>query len=372
MYKSLQAGRAFAAIFVVLFHLGGAIAAEKYFDLQFFSIPFSFGDSGVNFFFVLSGFIILTAHYKDVYNPRKIGNYLEKRIIRIYPTYWIIFLVVYLIAISSSALHDTVPHDFFVLFKSLLLIPQDKILIGGTGAPVLIVAWTLQYEVLFYSFFSLIILGRIISTILGLSWLCIYLIYHGSSSLTFPLSFLAKDYILLFFLGMSISVICTNKSSAKNIKKPIIYFFIGACIFTFIALNKIFKTDFLSDFYTIIYGASSALMIFGLVKTEDSGQVIGGAKWLQILGDSSYALYLIHYPLISILCKLAMLINLKNFGVIGALISFIFIFIICIFTSVIFNLWIEKPVTKYLRIFISRIYPPTIKAAPADARPSQR
>ena len=35
MYKSLQACRAFAAILVVLYHLGLTISKEKYFGLDF-------------------------------------------------------------------------------------------------------------------------------------------------------------------------------------------------------------------------------------------------------------------------------------------------------------------------------------------------
>ena len=90
MYMSLQAGRAIAAILVVLYHLGGMIAVEKYFGQPIFGIPFSFGDAGVEFFFVLSGFIILTAHRKDISKPYRVISYLKKRIARIYTTYWII------------------------------------------------------------------------------------------------------------------------------------------------------------------------------------------------------------------------------------------------------------------------------------------
>ncbi|WP_323592438.1 hypothetical protein [Aliarcobacter butzleri] len=50
MYSSLQIGRAFAAVLVLLFHLGGIMSSERYFGISEFYIPFS---SGVEFFFVL-------------------------------------------------------------------------------------------------------------------------------------------------------------------------------------------------------------------------------------------------------------------------------------------------------------------------------
>ena len=134
-------GKAIAAILVLLYHLGIAISSDKYFGIGGFQTPFSFGNAGVEFFFVLSGFIIYFAHKQDLSQTGKLGIYAVKRFTRIYPTYWLIFLAVCLMAMPFPALRATIPHQFSSLIKALLLIPQDKAIVGGTGAPVLIVAW---------------------------------------------------------------------------------------------------------------------------------------------------------------------------------------------------------------------------------------
>lgn len=87
MYKSLQASRAVAAIMVLLFHMGATIALPKYFSNSAFDISGLFGKVAVQFFFVMSGFIILNAHRKDINKPERIYNYIFKRCVRIYPTY---------------------------------------------------------------------------------------------------------------------------------------------------------------------------------------------------------------------------------------------------------------------------------------------
>lgn len=347
MYKSLQTGRAIAAIFVVLFHLGGAIAAEKYFGNESFAIPFLFGGAGVEFFFVLSGFIILTAHWNDIGKPNNLASYLKKRIIRIYPTYWIVFISVFSMAAVSTAWRDTVPHDAFILLKSLLLIPQDTTIAGGTGAPIIIVAWTLQYEIFFYLCFALMIINRLLSTIVGLVIFYLYTKYSGISPLPFPLSFLASDYILLFIMGMSVSAACA--SGKIRLDKPAVYASVGALMFSLIALDTVLQTNLIKAHRTILYGLASSLIVFGLVQLEDNGLIIGKNRLIQILGDSSYALYLIHYPLISVLCKLSLMIQLNKLGAIGAAIAYIFIFSACLITAVAFHLWLEKPITAYFR-----------------------
>ena len=339
---------------VVLYHLGVALSAEKYFGITAFSIPFSFGGSaGVDFFFVLSGFIILTAHRNDIFQPHRLKNYIRKRLIRIYPTYWIIFLSVFFSAVASTALRNTVPDDFFIILKSLFLIPQ------ATGAPVIIVAWTLQYEMFFYLFFACLILNRGLSIIALLALSTIYFNYHGVPAIPFPLSFLSNDNILLFAMGMAASAACSSKRmSMKN--RPVFYTgigIVGVIIFLLLAFYTVAGKSYaftggiagIMARQNILYGLASGLIVFYLVKAEDKGRIIGGHGGLQLVGDSSYALYLIHYPLISMLCKLSLLIQLDKLGVIGALVAYVVIFGLCLISSAAFHLWIEKPVIAYLR-----------------------
>lgn len=347
MYKSLQAGRAIAAMLVVLFHLGGTIAADKYFGIKAFSIPFSFGRAGVEFFFVLSGFIILTAHRNDIFKPHKCASYIKKRLIRIYPTYWIIFSLVYLLAIASPVLRNTVPHDIFIIIKSLLLIPQNSNIVGGSGAPVISVAWTLQYEMVFYLFFALLIVSRWLALVVALAFLYLYVEYASVSPIIFPLSFLNSDLILLFVMGMAASIASTSAKVIAN--RPLFYVGIGVVMFLFIAFDTIIGANLLEERRIILYGLASSILIFGLVRAEDKDLVIGGHSWLQILGNSSYALYLLHYPLISILCKLSLVLQLEKLGLIGALSSYVVIFGMCLLSSVVFHLIIEKRVVAYLR-----------------------
>ncbi|MBP8197130.1 MAG: acyltransferase [Chromatiaceae bacterium] len=349
MYKSLQAARAFAAIFVVLFHLGGSIAAKDGFGFTWFSVPFSFGGAGVEFFFVLSGFIILTAHWNDISKPRRVGSYFRKRLIRIYPTYWIIFVAALFLSIISNAARGTVPYETLslindpaALLKALFLLPQAKYAL----APIILVAWTLHYEMFFYFCFSTLILSRWIAIALGILLLYTYILYMDVSRIPFPFSFLSKTYIFLFFMGMIVAFFCKSKRFATN--RPRVYVFLGAVMFFFISLDIVIGTHFLGNMRTISYGLASSLIIYGLVKTEDSGKAIGGHPLVQLLGDSSYALYLIHYPLIGFLCKLALLAHLNRIGITGAVICYLSIFTACIIISVAFHLRIEKPLIAYL------------------------
>lgn len=57
-FVALQAGRGFAALIVLLFHNALIFASDKYWNNEFYNGIFGFGHSGVEFFFVLSGFII--------------------------------------------------------------------------------------------------------------------------------------------------------------------------------------------------------------------------------------------------------------------------------------------------------------------------
>ena len=73
---------------VVLFHVTGTFF-ETY-NVSFLAGMFKFGGSGVDVFFVLSGFIITYANREYIGKPKNINQFFKKRAIRIFPIYWII------------------------------------------------------------------------------------------------------------------------------------------------------------------------------------------------------------------------------------------------------------------------------------------
>lgn len=355
MYKSLQSTRAIAAIIVVLYHLGGTISSSEYFGVKALSIPFSWGYAGVPFFFVLSGFIILYAHKNDIFKSEKLFNYLIKRFARIYPTYWIVFFCIFTLAVISSLIKHTnpqVPIDPIVLLKALFLIPQDPKIIGGTGAPVIPVAWTLQYEMFFYLFFAGLIFSRklIIFLVCGLVGVYAVKVMGFARPPSFLFSFIASDYIFLFLMGMIVSI--AHTSNKIKLEKPEWVAGAGVILFLVLALSDVLAIGLANK--TIFYGLASSLIIFGLIRAEDQGQIFLNNSLFQALGTSSYVLYLIHYQLINTACKLSKLIHLDELGLFGAMIAYVSIFITCLIIAVVFNQIIERPISDYFRRHIKK------------------
>src|SRR5579864_9480491 len=92
--RTLQSVRAFrgaAALLVLFFHASSV--STFFLHSDFWSWLFFFGYSGVDFFFVLSGFIIFLTHRADIGRSERLNAYLTKRFIRIYPVYWTVALV---------------------------------------------------------------------------------------------------------------------------------------------------------------------------------------------------------------------------------------------------------------------------------------
>jgi len=349
MFKSIQGCRALAALLVVLHHLGGALASPKYFGVAAFALPFVAGDAGVEFFFVLSGFVITWAHFDELGRPSNLPLYLRKRVVRIYPTYWIVFAIVYVVAQSSSTLRSHVPNDYLTVLKSLSLVPQESALVGGSGAPVLIVAWTLQYEICFYALMAIFILNRSIGSVACIALLVNFGICHVGVC-AFPGHFLSDNLIFLFGIGGLIAY-CIKHSI--YVKYPAVVATIAAVAFlSFGVFEAVAGTETISIDRRMIYGLLSGFLIMSLVQLENGGRLQIQNRWLPLLGNASYALYLIHFPLISALCKLMIFIGLT--GVAGAAVAAPAILTICVVASIGFHLWVERPVLHALSIRSSK------------------
>ena len=301
-YRTLHACRAGAASLVVLFHLGGTFASPKYFGMPGFDLAFGWGDAGVEFFFVLSGFLISTAHWKDLNRPQRLGAYLYRRAVRIYPTYWIVCAAVCLSALAVPALRSVLPPDAPTLLKSLALVPQDPAVVGGTGSPILFVAWTLQYEVLFYTVAAVAIVSRhagaaVVATVVLIDLACAL-----GSGCRYPASFLQAPLIALFAIGVACAGVV-----ARDWRLPAPRAVAAAAVLAFVtmgAFEMAHGRDALPVDRRLVYGAISGVIIVALAQAEREGRWRATGAWVKPLGDASYALYLLHIPIISLACKL--------------------------------------------------------------------
>jgi len=348
VYLSLQAGRGIAALLVVIFHLGSIVGAEKYFDIPALLIPYALGGTGVHFFFILSGFVIYSAHCDDFFQPRKFLPYVAKRLIRIYPIYWIIFLSVYWAAVLVPGFEHRATYDWHVILMSLLLFPQNQAVVGGTGAPVIEVAWTLQMEMVFYFLFGLFILGRAVAS---LTVLILVLIYINREHLgnDFLIRFIFQKHVLyLFLLGVGASWLCSKK--ILGIVSASILLAGGLVLFFFVAADWIARLGIYSSGDKLYAeGAALGAIVIGLITLEQNKVVIGGQKILQLIGAASYSLYLSHYHVILLLTKLAVAIGVSSWGAMGVVVTLIITAGACLGTSAILYMFFEKPLTAMLR-----------------------
>lgn len=85
--QSLQLFRGFAALAVVAHHTALSTGAFVGALPEPLATWLGMGFLGVDFFFVLSGFIIMFAHMDDASTAASIKRYAFKRLTRIYPAY---------------------------------------------------------------------------------------------------------------------------------------------------------------------------------------------------------------------------------------------------------------------------------------------
>lgn len=337
-FGTIQAGRGLAALLVLLFHAGPNIFANnKYWGFDPTYNIFAFGHAGVNFFFVLSGFIILHVHWQDIGQRGRVWDYAQKRFLRIYPIYWLILIVIVPIYYVLLSLGKGYERDPLLIASSITLIHFD------TDRTILGVAWTLYHEVLFYIIFALAIWHRKI----GFAFMSIWLLTSAAgltiSERTYPLAFFASPLHLLFAMGMGACWLIHK----NRVKYPYILASIGIITFFSTGAAEVYDREWLSeDMRSLLYGIGSAMAIAGLATLEQQGHVRIRAL-PRLLGDASYSIYLTHYLLLSMLAKIFVFTGARNH--IPPLLSLILIVATTVAIGILVHLAIERPLLTRIR-----------------------
>ena len=280
----IQYLRAVAALMVVLFHvLGGSEGA------------FYVGQAGVDVFFVISGFIMWTVTSHREQQP---GRFLYRRLLRIIPLYWSITLLVFArrYVIGTATLPD--------LAYSLLFIPHR--MSDGTFDPIVLPGWTLNYEMFFYAVFALALWISVarrltIITLLLTALVMLGLVLQGLSAAwaAVYLNSLLLEFLAGAWIGYA--------TARFKLDQPVIgMVMVGYCL-GILAFEQVTQIH-LIDWRVLVFGLPSVGLLIGLLALERFTPEI---RPLKLLGDSSYAIYLVHAPIISLLLRISMPLPLR-------------------------------------------------------------
>jgi exopolysaccharide production protein ExoZ len=111
----------------------------------------SIGNTGVDLFFVLSGYLIYGMLIKK---KKAFGSYLKRRIQRIYPTFTAVFII-YLLLSAAFHSESKIPDGW----EGLVFVIQNYLLLPGLFdiKAITTVAWSLSYEFFYYLLIPLLI-----------------------------------------------------------------------------------------------------------------------------------------------------------------------------------------------------------------------
>ncbi len=255
------------------------------------------GYQGVNIFFVLSGFLI----YGSLLDrPVPLGRFILRRLRRIYPTYLVVlavYVVLSLLIPSRSKLPQTgVVRE--VVENALLL----KGL--GFGEPIIAVAWSLSFEIVFYLVLPLVVTG------LGMRrwtrrwrvalWSALCVAWAVGGEAVPPV----LRIFIMFIPGLLLFEF-VRSGRAERLREATrgaptwIAFFLGIALSplwgrTPIAGWLIAANASMHVFSTTVLAVGTSLLLLHAVHRGTSGLRLLEHPRMRFLGVSSYSFYLIH------------------------------------------------------------------------------
>jgi len=334
---NLQVLRAVAALGVVFYHTDFRLPGDVHTDFR-----------GVATFFVISGFIMSYISRTDA------EMFFVRRLQRIVPLYWLCTAVALLLGFYILLRPWAWPPDFLAHVRdSLLFLPADRF-------PVLGVGWTLNYEMYFYLVFAVaLMLHRSLAPLIAGAFVLAVILLASRGCEQFLCTYYSNAYVKFFVFGIALYYAwATIAPALPRVATTIV----GATVIVFVYAtyfdHELF-TSMLPRFPGLWFEIAPVVVVASALLMAGAG---ADARWrpLIVLGDASYALYLTHTLVMSVLVDHGLIPSPKP-----SVFWMLTLVVICHAFGVAVHVWIERPLVRWVRSIRWRL-PAAVAASPAQ------
>lgn len=273
----------------------------------------------VDFFFVLSGFVIFHSYQQKIHDSATLKSFVIKRFLRLWPLHFFVLLAFIGLEAFKLLINIWVPSEAapFGVPNSLITIITNILLLQSVGLHDYnswnVPSWSISAEFLVYLVFAAATLLFdklrlfIFATLSAISLGILLSSSHENMNISLDFGFVRAIYG--FFLGCLIYVIVTK--TRQHIKLTTAFFSaleIALCL-TVVLYVAQWGDRYLSFFSPAIFGLTIYIFSFeaGIVSRWLSANVF------QFLGKISYSIYMTHFIIMTAIGLLIKFVN-KLFG----------------------------------------------------------
>ena len=321
-FYSLDLFRGFCGYGVAICHLNGFVFGNQF--SEYLSIIF------VEFFFVLSGFVLYPQLLKVIDNKKNLLTFYKRRWIRTLPLY---FVILVLVSILTSNFFDK---DFF---KYLFLIQKSfSNFIDNDYYPVV---WSLSIEEFFYLLFPIVLIFSNKKNFLRNSLLIfvfiilikLVLVDKFDANYYRTGTFLRIDAILFGFLMSHFrSLFIKNKNLIIFLLIPLVAIFLFG--YDYFTVNKIVSIN--RFMFILLMQIISGLTLFSFIFLEPYLKNIKLKNFILLISQQTYSIYLFHIILIYIFNNLSYSVYL---------VMPVYLLLLFLISTLVYN-YFEKPILK--------------------------
>ncbi len=284
-FRLIQVLRGVAALMVVAHH-----ATIMLFQRDRLSIgTWIQGSAGVDIFFVISGFVMTISSAPLRHAVRPARTFLARRLERIAPMYWLVTSVKVLVVLLVPTLALNGLGGWHHALASYLFLPSMSA--EGRLEPVVVVGWTLNYEMAFYVLFAGALALRwrpwvgLAPVLLGVP-LLYFAPVHWLMALPLPSLFYIQTVIWEFLFGMLLG-------AGVGWVRRLPWGWGAALVSAGLTLLFTQASPGTSYWRGLFWGGPALAVVAGVISLERRWGA-RSPRWALEMGDASYSIYLVH------------------------------------------------------------------------------